>query len=286
MSAEKFHPGDFRRGLRRAGITAIEYRIAVELSEYAGLGRAVVWPAVPTIAADCEVSCSTVNRALNKLEAKGFIACSSRSKGGRGCTTHWRLLINPVTSDTVSDVNPVTGDTVSGTETLSSVTETLSPVRQNPVTGDRGSSKEPDQEVVKEPPNPPDEPPPSTALVARTNNGAQLARDRLSKLPARSIDAYRIAEAFSASLPTPIERGLLAGIGVQIDKCLESNIRPAAIAEGLKAWTASDSWSPTQIPSFVHKANSRHTSAAGKPTQKAVGWQQACEELLAEVETL
>ena len=79
---------------------------------------------------------------------------------------------------------------------------------------------------------------------------------------------------------------MLAEIGEQIDNCLKSTIPPPAIAEGLKAWTASDSWSPTQIPKFVHKANNRHINGVGKPSQKAVGWQQACEELLAEVETL
>jgi hypothetical protein len=69
------------------------------------------------------------------------------------------------------------------------------------------------------------------------------------------IDGYRIAEAFSASLPTPLETGLLSDVGVQVNKCLDAGIPPAAIATGLQAWTQSDSWSPTQIPSFVHKAN-------------------------------
>jgi hypothetical protein len=85
--------------------------------------------------------------------------------------------------------------------------------------------------------------------------GKALAKLNQLKETARSADAYRIAEAFSASLPTPIETGLLGDIGVQIDNCLNAGISAPAIAAGLQAWTQSDSWSPTQIPRFVHKAN-------------------------------
>lgn len=144
--------------------------------------------------------------------------------------------------------------------------------------GNRGTGE-------KDPPYPPDdEPAPVAHLPARTNNGADVARGRFSNLPARSLDAYRIAEAFSDSLPAPIERRMLAKVGVAIDDCLQSNIPPAAIAAGLKAWTESDSWAPTQIPMFVHKANNRATT--GKPTRKAQGHEQALAELLQEVTTL
>ena len=114
--------------------------------------------------------------------------------------------------------------------------------------------------------------------------GKALDKFREANLTARSAGAYRIAEAFSASLSVPIESGMLAEIGTQIDKCLRSDIPPPAIAEGLKAWTSSDSWSPTQIPKFVHKANNRATN--GKPTAKAMGYDQALAELLEEVQTL
>jgi hypothetical protein len=140
---------------------------------------------------------------------------------------------------------------------------------------------------IQEPPYPPhDGTAPSPPPTKQTQTGSEKALTRFqeSNLTARSVDAYRIAEAFSASLPTPIETRLLADIGVQIDKCLKSNIPPPAVAEGLKAWTASDSWSPTQIPNFVHKANSRSTT--GKPTAKALGYDRALNELLAEVTTL
>jgi hypothetical protein len=48
-----------------------------------------------------------------------------------------------------------------------------------------------------------------------------------------------------------------AAVAVQIGKCINTGITTAAIADGLKAWNASDSWSPTQIPMFVNKAANR-----------------------------
>ncbi|MFD9992081.1 hypothetical protein ACFWXT_29675, partial [Bacillus cereus] len=66
-----------------------------------------------------------------------------------------------------------------------------------------------------------------------------------------------------------------------------ASIPPPAIAAGLQAWNASDSWSPTQIPNFVHKAaNARGRPGRSKPTQKAVDAHAAAEELLKEVTTL
>jgi hypothetical protein len=127
---------------------------------------------------------------------------------------------------------------------------------------------------------------PPNVSNAHGKNGSEIARRNFAAIPIRSVDAYQIAEAFSSSLPVPIEGTLLAGVGTQIDKCLRSKIPPPAIAEGLKAWTASDSWSPTQIPNFVHKANNRASPTTGKPTRKAVGYEQALTELLQEVETL
>lgn len=136
----------------------------------------------------------------------------------------------------------------------------------------------------RRPPYPPNDEPAPQRAVARRTTGAEKARAKFAATPARSLDAYRIAEAFSASLPVPIEDNLLACIGTQIDKCLNRGIPPHAIAAGLKAWTDSDSWSPTQIPNFVHKANNcRHV---GKPTEKALGHEAALAELLQEVTTL
>lgn len=132
------------------------------------------------------------------------------------------------------------------------------------------------------PPYPPAQPAPNPRTAKRTGSETALAKFR--DLPVGSVDAYRIAEAFSASLPTPIETGLLADIATQIDKCLKRAIPPQAIATGLRAWTNSNSWATSQIPNFVHKANNNHPN--GKATAKALGYDQALTELLQEVQTL
>ena len=140
---------------------------------------------------------------------------------------------------------------------------------------------------TKEPPYPPQHEPSPQRQPAR-QTGAEKARAQLAAIPSRSVNAYRIAEAFSASLPVPIEGELLSGIGVQIDKCLKGGIPPPAIATGLQAWTNSDSWSPSQIPNFVHKANNRghrNGNHVGKPTESALDYQAAAEQLLAKVST-
>lgn len=138
----------------------------------------------------------------------------------------------------------------------------------------------------KEPPNPPNLETPTPPPPPR-RTGAELVRARYAELSStRSVDAYLVAEAFSQSLPVPIEDNLLSKISVQIHNCLKRGIPPPAVAAGLKAWTDSDSWSPTQIPNFVHKANNRRNGTTGKPTEKAVGYDAALHELLEEVQTL
>lgn len=121
---------------------------------------------------------------------------------------------------------------------------------------------------------------------ARKAGGMELARQL--NTTARSVEAYDIAAAYSNSLTTPIETGLLTKVGTEIDKCLRASIPPPAIAAGLQAWTSSDSWSPNQIPTFVHKAAARAApgNGQGKPTQKAVSYADAAEQLLAQVRTL
>jgi hypothetical protein len=111
MTADHFSPRAFRRGLRGAGITATEYRVAVELCEYAGPGKPVVWPSIAALAEDCELDRSTVIRTLNRLEVKGFIARDSARKGGRGQSTRWRLIVKGGASATLSDTERVAPET-------------------------------------------------------------------------------------------------------------------------------------------------------------------------------
>jgi len=113
-----FSPRGFRRSLRRAGITATQYRVAVELCEYAGSDKPEVWPSVAALAADCEVDRSTVIRALNQLEKKGLIACASDRAGGRHRKTKWCLVTR----------NSGAGATLSGDETVAPQTQRVAPV--------------------------------------------------------------------------------------------------------------------------------------------------------------
>lgn len=133
-----FHPRDFRRSLRGAVLSATQYRVAVELSEYSGIGKAIVWPAIATLAADCGVSRSTVIRALKRLQSQGFAAPVGGRRGvGRGHTTRWQLLVKGVTSEPFYDG-----------EKVSSETEKVSSQTIKGVTSDTRSSKEVDKEGV------------------------------------------------------------------------------------------------------------------------------------------
>jgi hypothetical protein len=134
MTAE-FHPRDFRRSLRGASLTPTERVVAVELSEYSGIGKAIVWPAVDTLAENCGVHRATVIRALNGLQSKGFAAAIGSRAGGRGHTTRWQLL-----------VKGRTGDTLCGGERVASETERVANHALKGRTGATRSRKEVDKE--------------------------------------------------------------------------------------------------------------------------------------------
>lgn len=89
----EFHPRDFRHGLRHAGLTHGEFRVAVELSEYCGVGKPEVWPSVAKLAETCDMTERGIQRALEHLAGKGVVALVFRTKGGRGSTNRWRLLV-------------------------------------------------------------------------------------------------------------------------------------------------------------------------------------------------
>lgn len=131
----------------------------------------------------------------------------------------------------------------------------------------------------------PGPPKPETSPTRPGTDGRGKALARFERLnnTARSVTAYQIAQAFSDSLPAPIETGVLTEIGTQIDKCLRDTIEPTAIAAGIRAWAESASWHPSQIPKFVLKANT--SPGVGKATQKALDYDAALNELLREVTT-
>lgn len=138
-------------------------------------------------------------------------------------------------------------------------------------------------------PDPQSDEPSATRTLARVT-GSEIARAKFSATPVTDNSAFakRIAHAYSDSLPVPIEAGVLTKIGVEADKCLRSGIPPDAIAAGIREWASSDSWSPTQIPTFVTKAAHRVAKTAtgiGKPTENALGYQAAGEALIARLES-
>jgi hypothetical protein len=89
----EFHPRDFRRGLRHANLTDSEFRVAVELCEYAGFDKPTVWPSTVVLADTCGMAERSLRRIIRRLEAKGVITCAAPSKGGRGQTSRWQLHV-------------------------------------------------------------------------------------------------------------------------------------------------------------------------------------------------
>lgn len=112
LRVKGFHPGDFRRALRDLNLTPTERVVAVELCEYAGPERPIVWPSNRTLADRCGMSRPGVIGILSRLAAKSVILCAARSKGGRGCTTPWLLVahlprncLRPLTVSGLETVN-------------------------------------------------------------------------------------------------------------------------------------------------------------------------------------
>jgi hypothetical protein len=99
MAAE-FHPSDFRRGLRHAGLTHGEFRVAVELCEYATINEPIVWPSVGTLAETCGMTRQGVQGSLRGLQAKGVVIRVTPGRCGRGQTNHWRLLVKRANEST------------------------------------------------------------------------------------------------------------------------------------------------------------------------------------------
>jgi hypothetical protein len=186
-----FHPRDFRRGLRPAKLTDAEYRVAVEMCEYAAIDQPEVWPSAAALADSCHMTTRAVIRIARRLEAKRLIARIAPSNGGRAKTNHWRLL------ETLTG-----GSGFSGAETLTD--EALNPDPPSPETLTRGSG-----EVVKEvdrrrggaragaePPNlpavpdPGNAPPPATNLNGQQPDGGRDSRCRWCKNTGIVLDPF------------------------------------------------------------------------------------------------
>jgi hypothetical protein len=138
----------------------------------------------------------------------------------------------------------------------------------------------------EEPPYPPDlEPQPEWPLGRKT--GAEIARSQFGDVAVADDSrlARDIAQAYSESLAVPIEPKLLGKVAREIDGCVQGGIPPDAIAAGLRAWTESQAFAPSQIPNYVHKAaNGRRTNGVGKPTEKALDYGAVAEQVIAALE--
>ncbi|ORL93433.1 hypothetical protein A5N78_04675 [Prescottella equi] len=111
--------------------------------------------------------------------------------------------------------------------------------------------------------------PPVSSADAKRRRGLAIA-DALNET-ARPAAVYRFMHDYRQSRAAPIDERTLAGIENAITPLVVAGIPTEQIAAGIRAWEASDSFSPTQIAAFVHKAGAN--SAAPAPTlSKAQQW--------------
>ncbi|AVJ50262.1 replication initiation protein [Mycobacterium phage Mendokysei] len=136
------------------------------------------------------------------------------------------------------------------------------------------------------PPNPPAHEPPAPApRTAQRKTGTEIVRSRYADLnrQSRSAEAVDIVDAFAAHLGTAFVPSVRDGIAEQVQTCVRAGIPREQIARGLLAWQTSDSFSPKQIGTFVAKAAQSKPTGVGKPTQKAMGWDEVGAAVIAQV---
>jgi hypothetical protein len=295
MQEKKFSKLAWLGAVRRCKAIPAAQRLVIEhIGDTSDEHGRNAWKANDLLADELGVSPDTVKRARAAAVTHGLMVMSKpapRSRGNRK-THEYRLLSGgssaPTNGAPIDNSQVISGGRSAPTNGLVGAAEVISGGSSAPLVGagECTPSVTPSGSTSgKEPPTPTEL---ETAPLPPTQDGAGKSLEvfRKANLTARSPAAQDIAKRFSDWVPTPLESGVLAQVAVQIDKCLQSGITPAEIAEGLKAWTASDSWSPTQIPMFVNKANNRRTgrtNGIGKPTEKAMGWDDALNELLADL---
>lgn len=65
--------------------------VLLRLADFANESGGSIYPAVSTVAEDCGISSRTVQNALRTLEESGVLVSLKASRGGRGCTTSYRI---------------------------------------------------------------------------------------------------------------------------------------------------------------------------------------------------
>lgn len=110
---------------------------------------------------------------------------------------------------------------------------------------------------------------------AKPKRGDRRSRIDAMNETARPIGVYRFMHDYERASATPIDQKTLSQIETAITPLLAQGIPAEQVASGLRAWEASDSFSATQIASFVHKAGAKASAqpAAGNAHDaKVVGY--------------
>ncbi len=83
---------------------------------------------------------------------------------------------------------------------------------------------------------------------------------------ARPVEVYRFMNEYERASSTPIDPKTLSQIETAVTPLFAVGIPRDQIADGIRAWEGSDSFSPTQIAAFVHKAGAKPAVAATQST--------------------
>ncbi|WP_051637731.1 hypothetical protein [Rhodococcus sp. UNC363MFTsu5.1] len=123
-------------------------------------------------------------------------------------------------------------------------------------------------------------PPHVSNAPAKRRRGLQAidAANATARFPAVHAFMHDYVQASA----TPIDQKTFAQIEDAITPLIAQGIPGQQVANGIRAWEASDSFSPTQIAAFVHKAGAKASapSGQGKPTTKALGHLASAERLI------
>ncbi|MEU1432159.1 hypothetical protein ABZ412_34335 [Nocardia sp. NPDC005746] len=139
----------------------------------------------------------------------------------------------------------------------------------------------PDQVVTDVTTSPLTPQPGGTLVALRPTKGRAIA-ERWNET-AHSAAAHAIARKYEEHSGAAVPGKVLTEIAQRIDDCLESGIDSDQIVRGLVAWSESPITATSQIPSFVHKANSGGKQRGrGKPSAKAVDAMAVAEQLINE----
>jgi hypothetical protein len=87
-----FNPSLLRRSLSAADITALQYRLLVELCEHSQIDKPTVKVSNVRLANHCGCTEEAVRQNLNKLQSAGFIQSVGKRQGGNAGANRWRLV--------------------------------------------------------------------------------------------------------------------------------------------------------------------------------------------------